>query len=97
MILGEILNIPVDLLTMSSPSDLQTLVDNYNQRQAQQVVADLGNKLKGTIEEARHSLQASRAKMKTQYYKRITTHKFKIGKLVMLWYPYKRIGRSNVW
>ena len=59
MILGEILKIPVDLLTTTSPKDLQTPGENYNQWQAQQFVADLGNKLKGTFEEARRSLQAS--------------------------------------
>ena len=58
MILGEILKIPVDLLT-TSPEDLQTPGENYNQQQAQQFVANLGNKFKGTFEEAQHCLQAS--------------------------------------
>ena len=58
MILGEILKIPADLTT-TSPKDLQAPGENYNQRQAQQFVADLGNKLKGTFEEARRSLQVS--------------------------------------
>ena len=97
MILGEILKIPVDLLTTTSPKDLQTPGENYNQWQAQQFLADLGNKLKGTFEEARRSLQVSRAKMKIQYDKITTTHKFKMGDFVMLWYPYKRTGLSKVW
>ena len=78
MILGEILKIPVDLLT-TSPEDLQTPGENYNQQQAQQFVANLGNKFKGTFEEAQHCLQASRTKMKTQCDKIITTHKFEMG------------------
>ena len=50
----------------------------------------------GEVED-RHSLQASPAKMKTQSDKKITTHIFKMGDFVMLWYPYKRTGLSKVW
>ena len=70
-------------------------MEEYNQRQAQQFVAGLGNKLKGTLEEDHRSLQASRAKMKTRHDKIITTHKFNMGDFVMLWY--KRTGLSKVW
>ena len=81
MILGEILKFPVDRLTTSSPKDLQIPGENYNQRQAQQFVAGLGNKLKGTFK------KASSAKMKTQYDKIIPTHKFKMGDYVILCIP----------
>ena len=97
MVLGSHIKLPVDLLTTNDVSVLQDKPKNHSQRQPQQFVSQLGKEVKRTFVQAQASLNTSRNKMKVQYDKKTTSHQFKVGYYVMLWYPYKVSGLSQTW
>ena len=97
MVLGSHIKLPVDLLTTNDVNDLQDKPQNHSQRQAQQFVSQFGKEVKRTFVQAQASLNTSRNKMKIQYDKKTTSHQFKVGDYVMLWYPYKVSGLSQTW
>ena len=97
MVLGSHIKPPVDLLTTNDVNDLQDKPKNHSQRQAQQLVSQLGKEVKCTSVQAKASLNTSRNKMKVQFDKKTISHQFKVGDYVMLWYPYKVSGLSQTW
>jgi hypothetical protein len=90
LLLGENLMRPIDL-SVDEPNDQRS----FPNRQANEFASMLSKRIEESSRIVNNNLEISRRNMKSIYDKKNTSHEFKEGDQVMLWWPYKVKGISR--
>ncbi len=90
LLIGENLMRPIDI-TVVDPSTQRS----YSKKQANEFASTLSKRIDESSRIVNENLKNSRARMKSSYDKKCSSHQFKEGDHVMLWWPYTVKGISR--